>query len=93
MWAREPGFMGSTETETTMTTTTPKTAAQMTARCTAEVAYRIRRKAVRDLLRRLELKLLFLDRGQAHNPRDWGYAGDLGRIEVRLCEALGVEIG
>ncbi len=76
-----------------MTTTTNKTAAQMTTCCTAEAAYRIRREAVRDLMLRLDEKLLGLDRDQAQNPRDWGFAGDLGRIEVRLCEALGVEIG
>ncbi len=76
-----------------MTTTTNKTAAQMTTRCTAEAAYRIRREAVRDLVRRLEEKLLGMDQDQARNPRDWGYAGDLGRIEGCLNEALGVEIG
>ncbi len=76
-----------------MTTTTNKTAAQMTTCCTAEAAYRIRREAVRDLVRRLEAKLLGLDRDQAQNPRNWEYAGDLGRIEVCLYEALGVEVG
>lgn len=63
------------------------TTAQTTPR-SADALYQTRLAEVRGLIAELESVLDEHARAQAQRPRDWGFAGDLGRMKELLNDLL-----
>ena len=64
---------------TTQTQTTPRR---------ADALYQARLAEVRGLIAELESALEDHAQAQAQRPRDWGFAGDLGRMKELLNDLL-----
>lgn len=62
---------------------TTKPAKQTAAACYAE-----RQAECQDLLKRIAMRLSEHQKRQAQEPRDWGYAGDLGHVSEQLAHVL-----
>ena len=55
---------------------------------TAATDYSERAAISRDLLKRIAAHLSDHQTRQATNPNDWGYVGDLGRVNEELAQVL-----
>jgi len=55
---------------------------------TAAGEYSQRAAVAQDLLKRLAARLAEHGARQAARPQDWGYAGDLGRVNEELAQVL-----
>lgn len=55
---------------------------------TAAASYAANRAEAQDLLKRIAARLDHHEKQQAARPKDWGYAGDLARINEGLAEIL-----
>jgi hypothetical protein len=55
---------------------------------TATAAYNEKASISQDLLKRIAARLAEHQTQQAARPADWGYAGDLGRINEELAQVL-----
>jgi hypothetical protein len=55
---------------------------------TASTDYSERAAISRDLLKRIAARLSDHQTRQATNPNDWGYVGDLGRVNEELAQVL-----
>ncbi|MFH1184478.1 MAG: hypothetical protein V1755_05505 [Chloroflexota bacterium] len=68
----------------TQTTNPEKTMAKQTA----TELYQIRKANITSMLTRINDLLATHAAEQAASPRDWGFAGDLGKIESDLAEVV-----
>lgn len=64
------------------------TKAQSTTQQTAAACYAERYAEAQDLLKRIATRLAEHKKRQATAPADWGYSGDLGRINEQLAYVL-----
>ena len=55
---------------------------------TAGTDYSEKAAISRDLLKRIAARLSDHQTRQAANPNDWGYVGDLGRVNEELAQVL-----
>ena len=55
---------------------------------TAAACYAARYAEAQDLLKRIATRLAEHQKRQAAAPADWGYAGDLGRLNAKLACVL-----
>ncbi len=55
---------------------------------TAGTDYSEKAAISRDLLKRIAARLSEHQTRQASNPSDWGYVGDLGRVNEELAQVL-----
>ena len=55
---------------------------------TAGTDYSEKAAISRDLLKRIAARLSDHQTRQATNPNDWGYVGDLGRVNEELAQVL-----
>jgi hypothetical protein len=55
---------------------------------TAATQYKARQASIRELIAHLEATLTKHELKANADPRNWGYAGDLGRVEVNLQELV-----
>jgi hypothetical protein len=62
--------------------------AAKTTKHTAATCYAARRAECQDLLTRIASRLEQHQQGQAQEPTNWGYAGDLGRVTEELAYVL-----
>ena len=58
------------------------------AKKTAATDYSEKAAISRDLLKRIAARLSDHQTRQAANPNDWGYVGDLGRVNEELAQVL-----
>lgn len=58
---------------------------------TAADAYKARQKSIRNRMALLQRRLEKHESEQARSPKNWGWAGDLARIDELLAQALGEE--
>ena len=58
------------------------------AKKTAATDYSEKAAISQDLLKRLAARLSDHQTRQAANPNDWGYVGDLGRVNEELAQVL-----
>ena len=58
------------------------------AKKTAATEYSEKAAISRDLLKRIAARLSDHQTRQAENPNDWGYVGDLGRVNEELAQVL-----
>lgn len=55
---------------------------------TAHTQYKVRQASIRELIAQLEASLAKHDTKESADPGNWGYSGDLGRVESNLQELV-----
>lgn len=55
---------------------------------TAHTQYKARQASIRELITELEARLAKHDTKASGDPCNWGYSGDLGRVEGSLQELV-----
>jgi hypothetical protein len=55
---------------------------------TAHTQYKARQASIRKLIRELEARLATHETKESKDPGNWGYSGDLGRVESNLQEMV-----
>jgi hypothetical protein len=55
---------------------------------TADTQYKANQASIRELMATLEARLAQHETKASADPSNWGYAGDLGRIETDLKELV-----
>lgn len=55
---------------------------------TAHTQYKARQASIRELITELEARLAKHETKASKDPGNWGYSGDLGRVESNLQELV-----
>ena len=57
---------------------------------TASTEYSVKEALAQDFLKRIATRLAEHQASQATEPKNWGYIGDLGRVNKELAQVLAV---